>query len=530
MGIILNTLPSTGISYFTHPRFLLSGDCDDFVLDDGAYFEATLYVDKALHIDGSIYTFTWNGISIALTVAAIVALADYGSKVSTSADNFGSGSLANIDIATDFEIVLTYSDVYYCLYEFKARRKGSAYDLTIVNDNGSCFWAALDAGADLDLNNDLSILCNVYKKRLTNWDLQGALKSALVYSEAGDDEFAFELSEFLAKCLSPEIIKYDDFSNYGYFFGATKSFAQFKLHLSQNTGWLGNINLTPFYILRGGLTKRDHLLLSEDPFILYFDNTCFQLINYVKAETDLFKYAAPNQKLYTSFYFYEDRSNCELQINIYDSTGASGLDVLNPTAFFSSYPLKFTLQYGYNEIGIAAIAAGLSLADVASWEIILYNNDSGRGDIIDKRILVSNDYRELFFVFENSLGGWQTIRTLGEHEYGVEIDKAEFEKSIPFYDLINQDFMLAETYSHNFKGEFFSGWLDLNDVYNFLDFLNSEVIYRQDDDIEAMTPVKIIKGSWTIFKKSNNGVNQFGFTVRYVETTSDKHVTNLIEA
>lgn len=530
MAVIPSDPKATLKPYFTHPFFPLHGSCTDFVLQNGMKFNGSLLIDKSLFTDGSTLTFTWGANVVEMTLDSALAPEDYGAIMYSDAAEFAFSAAASVLLNADFDFVLAFDSAFFTIVDIGARNYGSAYDLVIASSTGATSYLTESPGVDVELNNDLTVLCDIYQYRPVDikTDFKGTLKSALVFNnDDSSNEFNFDLAEFMHRCLKQENIFYT-FS--GIFSLADTSCAKFKLALRQSSGWIGAYPIDSYTMLRGGLTKRDYLRTNTDFFAIYTDSAIWRLINHVKEYTDLYVDVCRNQILLTSIFINLP------EINMGFTPVITITDVFNATASvdLTLFPVtltgmnKYMVRCGFIDLDVQGKATANGLGDVASWSIKMIKEYT----LVEYEIgfwrLIANDYRENFFIFENSLGGLQPIRTLGQHEYGTEIDKEEFEKDITLANLVDERFMISETYAHIFKGEVFSGWLNQEDIYNYLDFLNSENIWKQDDDKQALVPIKILKGNWTIFTNSNNGVKQYGFTLKYVETTRDKHVTDLI--
>lgn len=534
MAIIPNNLRNFGVPYFTHPSFPLHGECTDFVINAGLKFDAVLAIDNSLYTAGDTITFTWGDKEQVLTLqSGVVYTEDYGLFMLDDPAHFPFFAGANALINADFDFVFLSSTFYYTLIGVYARKEGVAYNLDIYTSTGAWGYAVINYGVDRELNNNITVLCDAFKQRTidTNYDFVGTLKSALVFDGINTEyQFNFDLAEFLHRNLFCENIIYNDYSEVGLIRQANDSCRNFKFALKQSEGWAGAYPVDDYTVLRGGLSKRDYIKWRTDFFGYYPDASVCRLMNWVKNYSQMFIEVTKNQKLFSCFFMnypttWTDNEH-EFFVDIVDVNNDTGSAAVYTADLYGQ--TKNILQYSYNELGIDAMAASLSLAAVKSWRIRMHNNITSEDYFIDYRELVPNDFRENFFIFENSLGSYQTLRTVGEFEFGVEIDKAEFEKTVPVLTLVDENFMVGETYSHTFKGEVFSGWLDIEDIYNFLDFLNSENIWKQDDHHEALTPIKILKGNWRLFTNSNNGVRQYGFKFQYVEVARNKHVTDLI--
>jgi hypothetical protein len=527
MAIIPFDLRDGNSFYFTHPKFDVHGECADFVVAFGRRFEGYLLINNSLFTLGSTLTFEWGSNSVSMNLTSPLYLEDYGTLLSSDPQQFSFSAAANKLLNTDFEFVDFYNDTYITIVLIKARKKGAEYDLQVASSSSATSYLSVINGTDTVLNKNINVLCDVFKLVAGEYKYLASIKSALIFNDLEVDyQFFFDLADFFHRHLFCENIKYYDFSDSGLIIAALDSKGVFKLSLKQSEGWNGSYNTDPYHVLRGGLTKRDYVKWKENYWGNYPDSNIWRLLNYVTNYTNKYFEAAPNQKLYSSFVCFNiETDDYTFLLNITDELNNTGSENIYSESIRKD--TKYTLNYSYDDLGIGLIADSLGLGKVKNWSIVA--QDSSLNEfLIDFRVLVENDYRENFFVFENSLGGFQTLRTLGAFEFGVEIDKAEFEKSIPVLTLVDENFMVGETYSHTFKGEVFSGWLDLEDIYNFLDFLSSENIWKQDDRHEAMTPIKILKGNWSIFTNSNNGVRQYGFKFQYVEVARNKHVTDLI--
>lgn len=531
MAIELTTYIPTKKPYLAHPEFNVKGICSDFVTQEGNKFEGSIYIVNDFYNDGDTITFTFGDHTIVMTLSNTVDPSDYGTLFISNSEDFPLAANQVLLLATYFEFVLDFSDFYGTVISIYARNYGEEYNLDITVSTGAISFISTTPAVNVILNNDINVLCDVFMRNenaIPSFKKVGNLKSALVYNPLGDgSHFLFNFAEFFAKNLKFEALSYAFVAVLNL---ASDSCAKFKLVFSQSDLWPGALTIDYYTILLGGITKRDYLNYSKDYFANYTDSPVWRLINHVRYYSDLYIKVCKNQIIYTSIFidFEEAAEDFQPKVTITDINGDSGTTNLTlfPVSVISQN--KFDLRLGYTDLGLAAKASALSLGPVKSWSVYLDRQSTMEEYLVGYFELTNNDYREQFFIFRNSKGGLQNIRTIGQHELGVSIDKAEFEKTIPELNIIDEDYMVSETYNHTFKGQIFSGWLNKEDIYSFLDFLNSPAIWIQDDLHARLMPVKILKGSWSVETTSNNGVHQYGFNFEYIDTAIEKHVTDLI--
>lgn len=529
MGVRVTEKPSINNPYFTHPEFRIKGRTD-FVLQFGAKHSSIILIENSAFADGDTITFEWGANSITLTIAVATTPSDIGTLFYQDTSVFDQSANEIFLLARDFDIFVSYFDPYFTTVEFYAREFGSQYNLLVTNSIGAISYLSSNDGEDILLDNTFNVLCDIFKDvgSGVEYSKLGTIKSSLNYNpDAPLVHFSFDFTDFIYRTLSYEDIRYEDAT---FWHICTLSCAKFKFNFYQSSGWVGNAMVANYIFLKGGLTYRDYMRTSKDYFSNYSAAEISVLRNYIGSFGSLFFTCTKNQILYTSIFIkypllVESYVPVLMISDVFGNTHTVTLMSMYSTLYCNN---KFHLRMGYNDLNIDSIATTNGLGPIVSFSLSLRNYTTTDTFILGTWKVVDNDYREIYFVYVNSLGGLQPIKTIGEYEIGIEIEKEEFEKEVATLTNIVEDFMVSETYRHIFKGDVFSGWLEKADALNFLDLLNSEKIWIQDDKRYSLTPVKILKGSYRILRKSNDGIMQFGFNFKYVETTNDKHITDLL--
>ena len=536
MAITTTTFPSAKCLILCHPEYLIQGGNTLFVKTEGVPYAAAFFVDKSLWAGTTQVKIYYDQLDhfYPMATTSPIQIDEYGAYWDENLNFFMFSFRANADLHSKYIIELTFEDVYFAVFTVTCRNTNYDGFINIYDDANAISLLGYWPGAVLTLNNELTTICDIYDATVSSKPTYiGSVSSGHYYTPYNYDyEYKFNLSEFFHRCLAPETIKWLDYYELGIISTCEKSIKRFDLYLKNNLQELypGGLHLPGFIVARGGTTKRDYLRYEKQYFANYPDDVVWQLKNYVTNATDIFYTATKKQKLYSNFVTLGtsfDPDNYKIYINIidvYDATDkwAIGEKYLDKNS-------KYTIAYNYIDADIEAIATMLGLGAVKSFYIVIENPSTYATYLVDFRYLVEQTAKDLFFVFENSLGGWQTLRTFGENKFSIDITKAEYPIEKTQLQIIEDSYMVGETISHSQYREAFTGWIDGVDKHGLLDFLNSENVYIQDDRHEAMRPIKILSDQYTIEERNNNGIYQYGYTFKYIEAVSNKHITDIIE-
>jgi hypothetical protein len=535
MAITVTEFPSSKALILCHPEFLIQGGNTQFVKTEGVPYAAAFFVNKSLWTGTTEVKIYYDQLDhyYPMATTSPIQPAEYGAYWDENLGYFMFSFRANADLHSKYIIELTFEDAYFAVFTVTSRNTHAYGFIDISDDANAISLLGYWPDATLTLVNELTTICDIYDATVsTNPTYIGSLSSGHYYTPYNYDyEYKFNLSEFFHRCLAPETIKWLDYYELGIISACEKSIKRFDLYLKTNIQELypGGVHLTGFIVARGGTTKRDYLRYEKHYFANYPDDVVWRLTNYVTNATEIFYTATKKQKLYSNFVtigkFFEPNTY-KIWIHIVDENDATDKWAIGEK--YLEHNSKYTIAYNYIDADIEAIATMLGLGAVKSFYITIQNSSTYAAYIVDFRKLVEQTAKDLFFVFENSLGGWQTLSTFGENTFSIDITKAEYPIEKTNLQIIEDSYMVGETIAHNQYREAFTGWIDGVDKHGLLDFLNSENVYVQDDRHEAMRPIKILSDQYTIEERNNNGIYQYGYTFKYIEAVSNKHITDII--
>jgi hypothetical protein len=534
MAITLSEVPFSKSLILCHPEFLIQGGNTDFVKQEGVPYSAVFFVDKSLWPSTTQVKIYYDDLDHFYPITpSMIPPAEYGTNWDADLDFFVFSFRANADLHSKFTISLDFEDPYFAVFTVTCRSTTYFGYIDISDDASAISLLGYWPGAVLTLVNELTTICDIYDSTVINAPTYiGSLSSGHYYTPfVYDYQFKFNLSEFFHRCLSPETIDWLDYYINGIISKCEKSIKRFDLYLKTNLQEIypGGVHLPGYIVARGGTTKRDYLRYNKHYFASYPDDAVWKLNNFVTNASNIFYTATKTQKLYSNFTtgFAFPPDIYRVYVVIVDIYAATDQQMIGGMALKNNS--KYTVAYSYHDADIASIAVSLGLGPVKSFYIIVENPIYLTTYIVDFRNLVEPTAKDLLFVFENSIGGWQTLTTIGENTFSIDITKAEYPIEKTNLQNIEDSYMVGETISHSQYREAFTGWIDGVDKHCLLDFLNSENVYIQDDRHAAMRPVKILSDQYTIEERNNNGIFQYGYTFKYIEAVTNKHITDLIE-
>jgi len=530
MAITFSEKPYAKELLLCHPELLYMGGNTDFVKAEGSPYTVYYMIDKSLFPGVTNIEINYYGAIHNYPITTWPLPPDeYGISWSPNAVDFADSFNANADLHSKYIIEITYEDAYFIVVKIISRSETVDGSISITDDAGALTMVGYYPGSTLNLVNEITTICDIYDATDTiNTNYLGSLSSGHYYNKYEPDrQFKFNISEFIHRCLAPETLEWSINTDV---VKCEKSIKRFQLYFKTSMPdiYPGGVILQNIKVLRGGITKRDYIRYSKSYFGTYPDDSLWKLKNFVTNASNIFYTATKKQKLYSSFATLFDftETTYKMFLNMIDINSISASAAL---AQFELAPLnKYSVNWGYIETDIEALASSNALGPLKSFWLTLLNMDTMEEYIIDFRNLVEQSPKDLFFVFENSIGGWQTITTYGENSFSIDVTKAEYPIENNYLVNAEDSYLIGETISHRQYREAFTGWIDGIDKHCLLDFLNSENVYVQDDRHEAMRPVKILGDEYVIEERNNNGIYQYGYTFKYMEAVTNKHISDLI--
>ncbi len=138
--------------------------------------------------------------------------------------------------------------------------------------------------------------------------------------------------------------------------------------------------------------------------------------------------------------------------------------------------LTFLFPAGYTQLNLASIEAGRTPQSY----IVYLDNTSGalKSEVICYNI-VAGTHIERYFIYENSIGAWETLRTEGQRAHKLDTEKSEFETLLPNSYTADQSEIVSSTEYLQQSFEVYTGhYFTKDEALDLIDALKSEKLFE----------------------------------------------------
>jgi hypothetical protein len=483
---IIDVNLTQGVAFSKNP-VVVSVETDSYVEDAGLPCIVKINVPTGPLAGGETVTFVWDGNTVVLTVdsSSPTFPVDYGVKIDQSISLFGF-SLRRTKLLTEDFLIYQIGDDTYLV----ARENGTAKELTVSTTDGSITITTDQVGVDPTVNSDLRIFGNLYVV-----PTGGVTETFHTKFDAIPDinnMAKIDLAERLHSMLECEDVNYvmETLAE------RNKSHKKYQLRLGETIS-PGVYECGTQYITRGGLKFQDDAVYAD------FFGTFF-LVDQIYLTNKGDRRVHENQKESLAIICPAGaEDDATVNVTIFDVLGAS-YDFTLETAPLSRWR-KYSFTCGARELDIINVAAANGLSTVAYWQVFLRSSDGGidlgRGRNF---YLVEKGALDRVFTFENTMGWFDTVTCSGETEAGFKVEKEEFEKLFPFWTTNGKSAKNIQQKT-NFVANVnksFSGYMTLQELYVWMEFLASENVWLQDENISTafFNAVNIDSGTFKMWR------------------------------
>jgi hypothetical protein len=258
-----------------------------------------------------------------------------------------------------------------------------------------------------------------------------------------------------------------------------------------------------FRAIKGGLNHQDERAgygYYTDVVEAYFKNEA-QFLTWRYARRTV----SPNQPEWLYLLHTDNAAEVYVKCKVYYTDGT---DLTYTAHAVLSGPFEnhiWRYPIGYSQINIAAQDPTKT---VKKWDIYLENDQANQITGSITYMLDLPYHNERFFLYENSLGGWDTLRAIGAHKSGVEVNAKEFSTILP-YQFSADSFEATGNYNTSYSEIFEASTGALKSKKELLqlkDFLISEHIRIVDPLANTITtlPVVIERDSFDLVEDDNH--------------------------
>jgi hypothetical protein len=185
-----------------------------------------------------------------------------------------------------------------------------------------------------------------------------------------------------------------------------------------------------------------------------------------------------------------------------------------------------TIPAGMEQLNLAALNPSKT---ITAYELWVENTSNVK--VINNIFFEVEDETpfDQYFLYENGLGRWETVKTSSSISHKVIVEKEVYEKLLRYGSTLHAKD--AHQYASQRKGvqqefEAQSGYLEKSEVPAFVDFLNAEHIYKMEGTTKI--PILIDKAAIVISNgRDDEGDFEYNFSFKYTFAQSDINYSKL---
>lgn len=363
------------------------------------------------------------------------------------------------------------------------------------------------SGSDKQVESNHSVILDIWMEQTLNggdFEHLATLEKA-VQEGASNDHARFFIQEILANdYLQPDLPEYDNFSEIGI---GGQQIKRFFLKYAEKKGDPVDIKLYKGTVNKAA--KRGHLAFMD-----FKDSGTFSA-NYPESK---FLTNQPNKKPVTTEqreYLYwvspdqgGNTKTYELHAEIYYEDGTSGTHMLK--SFDVTDFEVFYVAAGADQLSIESYNTNKMVKSYDVW----LEDQANSNKVSDVRTyLIDRKYyrNETYFLFENELGGFDTLRATGEQQHGIEVSQDEYQRPVEAEPAKHEGYYQAYNNRGRNTYQVSTGHKDKNYIDHLQEALVSNKVYLIKktnylfayEDNGVFIPVIIEPDSFELFKDND---------------------------
>lgn len=419
---------------------------------------------------------------------------------------------ANYYLNRDFVITLVGND-----FIFTAREVGSAYTISGTDTFANGAWSVTTAGVDKSYNENFFFLVDVYVEEVHLSGTYTRLFSRYLKpdeSSVAEIDISAQLDGFLQKQFDAPTYNQTAYSgatniNKRYYITYCEQYGSTPVPFAQTTS-------SAVRVIKGGLRKELWPAVASNFRTLWLGvplstgYSKFLTTRQTKRRT-----ATKAMPQYLYFCPGAAIANARLRARVDYSNNTNTTTTIGTTMTLGA-GLTYCFPAGYDLLNLASIEAGRTPVRF----YVYIDNTAGlnKSEVVCCELEEPSFY-DRFFLYENSLGGWDTLRTSGQAEYGVEVEKEEFQKLLDFdYAATDGEFSSSETLFRE-GTEVYTGHKNKLEIEDVIDFLNARKYLQVISGKHV--PITVDKGSFGVHRDDNYAYGlKFTYKLSYEQTNA----------
>lgn len=211
-------------------------------------------------------------------------------------------------------------------------------------------------------------------------------------------------------------------------------------------------------------------------------------------------------------------SGLRLQAKVYYSDGTtSATTTLTTNGSHGQYE-AWIYRVGFNDEGLDALTpSGVVPTKYDVWMI-----DTGSSDtvgVLRTFKIVDSTRNDRFFLFENSLGAFDTLRCNGERTVRNSVEKTEAKRVVQAGYAADEHILVQQTIADQDSFEIFTGWKPRAEVIHLRDFMRSSRVFELLNG--ALIPIVVEPGTFDLEYDRTGSYNyglKFGYRYAFTNT------------
>lgn len=483
---------------------------DNYIATSGVSATRILTVSGTGATAGQTVTVAFGDYSIVMTFAA--SLDDSGKKLRVA----GALSTANFiaQLAEDFKTNY-YIDKFYEIgihatgVVFNARTQSPDYSITTSSEGATDIaWGSDTVGVLEVAQDNFKVICELEIGSVDDPNLSDTVKAefAQIVTVEGEPVYnsvKFNLNEFLHAQTAFEIPSYNKTT----YERAEYTLFPYRIRYGEKYGTTPEVKKmttsSVYYFLRGGLSKQEKTygvdfltdwVFGEKKFLTWQPRT---------------KTITRTQHEYLYFVVPSGVTAVRVLVKVYyDDQTSETLNKIAATGFKARQVYK--VPAGYAQI---SVGSGAGAKKVLKYELWLINNSNSAviSEVFTYKLTDKPTYGEATLLFENSLGGCDTIRLTGKQYKNFSLSRVQASKISQVEDTVTK----GELFNFNIRkrdgASAYTGFLDSNQKNWIHDLFLSENVF---EDINAeYTPIVLLNDTVDL---GANTENLNGYNIDYI--------------
>jgi len=207
--------------------------------------------------------------------------------------------------------------------------------------------------------------------------------------------------------------------------------------------------------------------------------------------------------------YYLGRRDESLRVRVVVTRRDDTTEVLNLESFEARTGQLYAIKTGFDQLGLSIDFTN----PIVSYSVALISIAEPVTEFYQYRVTLDGASWDRYFLFGNSLGGFDTVRGTGRQTSAVDISTATARRIVTAADRAayrGEDFDYDRRLRGTFSGSI--GYRTLPEILHLRDMLLSDTVYIIDRQESRFVPIQTEAGSVNLFK---DGDDLFGLDFRY---------------